>query len=310
MSSIDIRLNNPDRVYKPGDKVTGVVVITCAKTVSFDSIRMDVKGEIRLQLSARSVGLFEAFYSSIKPMVLLDYELDISQGAGKVQAGETEFPFEFDLEPEPGQPRFYETYHGVYVNCAYNISVLCTRGMFSSNLERDIEFIIEVPESGEQPAEPMPFEITPETLENVRKSSVTQIPPFKLAGKLNRTNCNLADPFKGSILVEKSKAAVKSIELQLVRVETVAYAEGHAREATEIQNVQIADGDVCRDLQIPLYMVFPRLFVCPTVDTLNFKVEFELNLVVLFADGYMVTENFPLHLYRGDQSMTLGISGS
>ena len=63
--------------------------------------------------------------------------------------------------------------------------------------------------------------------------------------------------------------------------------------------MQVADGDVCRDLVVPLYMVFPRLFVCPTVDTLNFKVEFELNLVVLFADGYMVTENFPLNLYRG-----------
>ena len=300
MSSIDIRLDKPDRVYYPGEKVTGAVVITTeSSSMSFNSIRMDVKGEIRLQLSARSVGLFEAFYSSIKPMVLLDYELDISGGGGKVQSGETEFPFEFDLVPEHGQPRFYETYHGVYVNCAYSISVLCTRGMLKSNLEREVEFIIEVPESGEHPPEPVPFEITPETLENVRKSSVTQIPPFKLGGKLFRTNCNLSDPFKGSIIVERSEAAVKSIELQLVRVETVAYAEGQAREATEIQNVQVADGDVCRDLVIPLYMVFPRLFVCPTVDTLNFKVEFELNLVVLFADGYMVTENFPLNLYRG-----------
>ena len=300
MPSIDVRLDKPDRVYYPGEKVTGAVVVTCdSSSMSFNSISMDVKGEIRLQLSARSVGLFEAFYSSIKPMVLLDYELDISGGGGKVQSGDTEFPFEFDLVPEHGQPRFYETYHGVYVNCAYSIKVLCTRGLLSSNLEREIEFIVEVPESGEHPPDPMPFEITPDTLENVRKSSVKQIPPFKLTGKLFRTNCNLSDPFKGSIIVERSKAAVKSIELQLVRVETVAYAEGQAREATEIQNVQVADGNVCRDLVIPLYMVFPRLFVCPTVDTLNFKVEFELNLVVLFADGYMVTENFPMHLYRG-----------
>jgi hypothetical protein len=45
-------------------------------------------------------------------------------------------------------------------------------------------------------------------------------------------------------------------------------------------------------------MIFPRLFTCPTVDTLNFKVEFEINLVVLFANGYMVTENFPIYLFR------------
>lgn len=49
-------------------------------------------------------------------------------------------------------------------------------------------------------------------------------------------------------------------------------AEGYARDATEIQNIQIADGDVCRNLPIPIYMVFPRLFTCPTLETTNFKV--------------------------------------
>lgn len=49
-------------------------------------------------------------------------------------------------------------------------------------------------------------------------------------------------------------------------------AEGYARDATEIQNIQIADGDVCRSLSVPIYMVFPRLFTCPTLETTNFKV--------------------------------------
>lgn len=49
-------------------------------------------------------------------------------------------------------------------------------------------------------------------------------------------------------------------------------AEGYARDATEIQNIQIADGDICRSLSVPLYMVFPRLFTCPTLETTNFKV--------------------------------------
>lgn len=30
----------------------------------------------------------------------------------------------------------------------------------------------------------------------------------------------------------------------------------------------------------------------------GFKVEFEANIVVLFEDGNMITENFPLVLYR------------
>lgn len=43
-----------------------------------------------------------------------------------------------------------------------------------------------------------------------------------------------------------------------------AYAEGQAREATEIQNLQIGEGDVMRGMSIPLYMIFPRIFTCPT----------------------------------------------
>ena len=97
-----------------------------------------------------------------------------------------------------------------------------------------------------------------------------------------------------------SEAVIKSIELQLCRVETVKNPDNGAiaREATEIQNIQIADGDVCRNLVIPMYMIFPRLFTCPTMITDTFKVEFEVNLLVVFCDGYMVTEDFPIELYR------------
>jgi len=108
-------------------------------------------------------------------------------------------------------------------------------------------------------------------------------------------------PFTGEIIVEDSKAIIKSIELQLVRVETCGCADGFAKEATEIQNIQIADGDVVRNLSIPLYMIFPRLFTCPTVAAKTFKVEFEVNLVVLLADGHLITENFPIRLIRENQ---------
>lgn len=42
--------------------------------------------------------------------------------------------------------------------------------------------------------------------------------------------------------------------------------------ATEIQNIQIGDGDVPHNIPIPIYMVFPRLFTCPTLITTNFKI--------------------------------------
>ena len=45
-------------------------------------------------------------------------------------------------------------------------------------------------------------------------------------------------------------------------------------------------------------MVFPRLFTCPTIASRTFKIEFEVNLVVLLSDGHLIKENFPLLLYR------------
>ena len=42
--------------------------------------------------------------------------------------------------------------------------------------------------------------------------------------------------------------------------------------ATEIQNIQIADGDISRGILVPIYMIFPRLFTCPTLSTNNFKI--------------------------------------
>lgn len=77
-----------------------------------------------------------------------------------------------------------------------------------------------------------------------------------------------------------------------------AYPEGSAREATEIQNLQLAEGDVTRNLAIPIYMLFPRLFTCPTTRSDGFSVEFEVNVIVVFEDHYMVTENFPITLVR------------
>lgn len=147
----------------------------------------------------------------------------------------------------------------------------------------------------------VPFTITPDSLENVRKQA-GEVPSFKITGELTSATCSVTKPFTGFVTVESCETRIKSIELQLVRVETCGCADGFARDPTEIQNIQIAEGDVCRGLTIPIYMVFPRLFTCPTVGSNNFKVEFEINIVVLLADGYLITENFPIKLVRaGDK---------
>lgn len=68
---------------------------------------------------------------------------------------------------------------------------------------------------------------------------------------------------------------------------------------TEIQNVQIGDGEVSsHQLPIPIYMIFPRLFTCPTLITNNFKIEFEIKIVIILEDNHIITENIPIKLIR------------
>ena len=41
-----------------------------------------------------------------------------------------------------------------------------------------------------------------------------------------------------------------------------------------------------------------RLFTCVTTATNNFKIEFEVNIVIVLQDDHLITENFPIKLYR------------
>lgn len=76
-----------------------------------------------------------------------------------------------------------------------------------------------------------------------------------LLGDLDHTNFHVGEPMTGQLLIKKCAVDIKSIELQLVRVESCTYMEGEAREATEIQNIQISDGNIVRGLSIPIFMV-------------------------------------------------------
>eukprot|EP00501_MAST-03F_sp_TOSAG23-6_P000724 GSMAST32.ASY1.ANO1.752.1 assembled CDS len=174
MSTIDISLDRADRIYNEGDNCKGAVVIESPKGFRHSGITLSVWGLVKLQLSARSVGLLESFYTT--------------------------------KGPEPG-------------------------------------------------ADPITFNITPETLENAAETTI--LPKFHIKGEIIQIffqHFFFLNIFQHFIVIEECNTAVKSISLQLVRVETVIFSEGEAREATEIQNIQLAEGDICRKLKIPLYM--------------------------------------------------------
>ncbi|KAK1930986.1 Down syndrome critical region protein 3 [Phytophthora citrophthora] len=295
-STLDVKLNRIDRIFRPHEIVQGQVIISSPKGFSHQGLAMKVEGSARLQLSTKSTGLFDSFYNNVTPLELVYFHLPVAP-AGKVPLGISKFPFEFELQGNDGQ-ELLETYHGVYVSVKYEIICDCIRGIMKNKLHKTLEFVVEVPLKEPLPDSPEEFHITPESLENIRPQSLSAMPYFHITGKVHRTNCPVNLPFTGEIIVEEAKSPIKSVELQLIRVESVAHAEGIARDATEIQNVQIGWGDVCRQMAIPIYMIFPRLFTCPTMRTPAFKVEFETNVVVLFENGNMITENFPVTLYR------------
>lgn len=295
--NIDIKLKRASKIYHDGELVTGFIVLQTNSDVKHDGIFLSMEGSVNLQLSSKNFGIFEAFYNSVKPIQLVQYTLDVAP-SGKIPSGKTEIPFELPLKPR-GTKSLYETYHGVFVNIQYFIRCDIKRSFLAKDVNRSLEFIVEdkVPAKIEkEPNKPVYFKIMPESLQNARDKA--NVPRFCISGKLDSLYCKIFEPLTGEVVIEHCEAVIKSIELQLVRVETCGCAEGYSRDATEIQNIQIGEGNVCTNLPIPIYMIFPRLFTCPTLSTSNFKVEFEVNLIVIFEDDYLVTENFPIILSR------------
>jgi len=299
---MDVRLKRQDKVYHPSEIVSGLVIVQNKGVQSHNGIVMTVEGVVQLQLSSKSVGVFQAFYDSIKPITMISLSFEVAK-PGKLPDGVSEIPFEFKLAPSMGQ-QLYETYHGVFVNISYTIKCDMKRGMLSKDLSRSLEFMVEIPGAPETLPSPeelkhrVEFSITPESVDNVKKSTKKKLPNFRLTGWLDSAVCDIRQAFTGMITVHESAAVIKSIELQLVRVETCGCAEGYAREPTEIQNIQIAEGDVARGIPLRLHMVFPRMFTCPSVAAKTFKVEFEVNLVVMLSDNHVITEGFPIKLVR------------
>lgn len=296
MAAVDVRLKKASKVYREGELIRGVVVVTSKGEISHNGLSLTLEGSVNLQLSAKSVGVFEAFYNSLKPIQLINYTLELVK-PGKFPNGTTEVPFEIPLKGKGGK-QLYETYHGVFVSVMYSMRCDMKRSLLSRDIQKVVEFIVECKSSStvEDGEKRVDFTVNPESLQNVKNR--TSVPEFLVTGYLDTANCVITKPFTGEVTVSHSSAPIRSIELQLVRVETCGCAEGFSRDATEIQNIQIGEGDVCRNVPIPIYMIFPRLFTCPTLNTNNFKIEFEVNIIVVFQDDHLVTENFPIKLLR------------
>ena len=139
-SSLEIRLNRLDRVYRPNERVEGVVVVNAYKGWSHSGIQIEVEGLIFLSHNNRGMVGIRGDLGN-RPTVILKTNF-LAIPAGKFPDGTTEVPFDFPVQPIAGQ-QLYESYHGVYVSVVYIIQAICDRGVMKKSLQKEMEFLVE-----------------------------------------------------------------------------------------------------------------------------------------------------------------------
>ena len=192
------------KTYKEGETIKGVVYVNSKGELSHNGLSLTVDGTVKLQLNARSVSRFEAFYNSLKPIDVLHQQLELA-APGKIPSGVTEIPFELTLRAKPNKT-LYESYHGVFANVQIEIK----RSFLSKNLLKGVEFNVEYSERTRQMSS---IQLTFPSLLRVFQMSKTVLAflTFSFEFILIQTK-----PFTGIVVVERAKALIRSIDIQLV----------------------------------------------------------------------------------------------
>ncbi|KAL8130270.1 hypothetical protein V2J09_019425 [Rumex salicifolius] len=288
--SVLIKLSRSSRIYRPHEVLQGKIITKLSSSISHSSIRLTVNGSANLQVRGGSAGVIESLVGVVKPYCIVSKSIEI-RSSGKITSGTTEIPFSVVLKElgEDNLEKFYETFHGA------NISIQ-QEDTFINHFQRHWSSLLKVDQDTQR------HPLLPEL-----KSG-----GFKVTGKIP-TQCSLTDPLSGDLTVEASSGSIESIDIHLIRVESILVGERTATETSVIQTTQIADGDVCRGRSLPIYVILPRLLTCPTVLAGPFSIEFKVYIVITFKSElsklhpkpdprtprlWTASENFPLELVR------------
>ncbi|XP_064935412.1 uncharacterized protein LOC135585615 isoform X3 [Musa acuminata AAA Group] len=207
------------------------------------------------KIRAGVTGVIDSLYGVVKPIRILKKSLQVAS-AGKLGPGKIEYLITADV----------------------------MRGYLHKSLSAALEFIVENDRANlitsPQLLEFVSFYITQDTQKH-------QLLPelltgcFRVTGKI-LTQCSLKDPITGDLTVEASAVPIDSVDIQLLRVESILSGERFVTDTSVIQTTQIADGDICRSLTLPIYVLLPRLLVCPTLFAGSFSIEFHVSITVSF----------------------------
>lgn len=209
---------------------------------------MSLDGSVNLTLSNKSAGIFDQFSNSIKPFQLLNSSIQLA-GPAKLPQGFSELAFEFPLTCSKESKILYETYHGIFVNINYMIKCDIKRSFLAKSVQKSQQFVIQYKPTALVAPSEVNFTISPETLQKSGKERIS-IPRFLITGYLDSVDCCITKPFTGHVIfsnhspntwmligwltfqltVQHTEAAIKSIDLQLVRIETCGSTEGFSRD--------------------------------------------------------------------------------
>uniref|UniRef100_A0A6N2M8P5 Uncharacterized protein n=1 Tax=Salix viminalis TaxID=40686 RepID=A0A6N2M8P5_SALVM len=271
-TKIVLKFFRSNRIYRPSEPVEGKIVINSPSSISHHGIRLSVTGSVSLQVRGGSAGVIESFYGVVKPITIVNKSIEVKP-PGKIGSGTTELPFTMVLKQtgEKSLGRFYETYHGTDVSIQRPVSPEMAIFYITQDTQRH-PLLPEIKSGG-----------------------------FRVTGRIS-TLCSLLDPISGELTVETSAVPISSIDIHLLRVESVLVGEKI-----------IADGDVCRNLTLPIYVILPRLLTCPSVFAGPFSIEFKVSIVISFQSElsklqkksdprtprlWLAMETLPLELVR------------
>ncbi|KAL5142865.1 Down syndrome critical region protein 3 [Glycine soja] len=319
--SVELKLSRSNRIYRPSEALEGKIVVKTQSSISHYGIRLTVKGSVNLQVRGGSAGVVESFYGVIKPIPIVNRTIEV-KSSGKIGSGTSEIPFSVNLrQRDENLERFYETFHGANISIQYLATVDISRGYLHKSLSATMELIVESDKADllQRPLSPEMaiFYITQDTQRHPLLPELKS-GGFRVTGKIC-TQCSLSGPISGELTVETSAVPIHSIDLQLFRVESILLGEKIVTETSLVQTTQasdagfIADGDVCRNMTLPIYVIVPRLLTCPTTLAGPFSVEFKVAIVISFQSElsklhkksdpktprlWLAMETLPLELIR------------
>ncbi|KAI6683516.1 hypothetical protein NL676_029429 [Syzygium grande] len=315
-ATLEIKLSRPSRIYRPSEPLEGKIVVKSASSISHRGVRLAVNGSVNMQVRGGTAGLIESIVGAVKPVVIVNRIIEVTP-SGRIAPGTTEIPFSVTLKQsgDDTRERFYETFHGANINIQYLLTADVTRGYLHKSLCTTMEFILETDKAEllDQPASPemVIFYITQDTQRHPLLPELKS-GGFRVTGKLS-VQCALPDPISGELIVETSAVPIHSVDIHILRIESILFGDRIVTETSLVQTTQIADGDVSRHMMLPIYVILPRLLTCPTTLAGPFSIEFKVAIVITFQSEllkmqaksdprtprlWMAMETLPLELVR------------